>query len=152
MKRMTRWFGWAAALVIVVGWWVEADAWDAFAFQRQPLYRNASGGLLLGLILFQWGLSLGRAVFQKTGSRWSRWVDWHLRISLLLPWALVAHSISLGWGLLALLPLSFIAGSQFGSLLDGEASIRRFLAWHVGFSALTLALAFVHLYSVVMYR
>ena len=55
-------------------------------------------------------------------------------------------------GLLALLPLSLIAGSQFGPFLDGEASLRRFLAYHVGFSALTLALALVHLYSVVMYR
>ena len=55
-------------------------------------------------------------------------------------------------GLLALLPLSLIAGSQFGTFLDGKASLRRFLAYHVGFSALTLALALVHLYSVVMYR
>ena len=152
MKQVARWFGWAAGLILILGWWVEADTWEILAFQRSPVYRNTTGSFLLALILFQWGLSLGRAVFQRTGSRWGRWVDWHIRISLLLPWALVAHSVSLGWGLLALLPLSLIAGSQFGTLLDGETSLRRFLAYHVGFSALTLALALVHLYSVVMYR
>ena len=152
MKRIVRGLGWMAGLMLIIGWWIELDTSDALAFQRIPAYRNASGAFLLSLILFQWGLSLGRAVFQKAGSRWGRWVDWHVRISLILPWALLAHSVSLGWGLLALLPLSLLAGSHFGTLLDGPRSLRRFLAYHVGFSALTLALALVHLYSVVMYR
>lgn len=152
MKQVTRWSGWAVGLLIIAGWAVGADTWDLFAFQRDPVYRNLSGSALLALILLQWGLSLGRAIFKKTGSRWSRWVDWHVGISMLLPWALVAHSIALGWGLLALLPLSLLAGSQFGTFLEGELSMKRFLAWHVGFSALTLALALVHLYAVVMYR
>ena len=152
MKRITRWSGWVVGLLLIAGWAMGADTWEAFAFQRDPLYRNLSGSLLLAMILFQWGLSLGRSVFRKSGSRWSRWVDWHVRISMMLPWALVAHSIALGWGLLALLPLSLLAGSQFGTFLEGELSMKRFLAWHVGFSALTLALALVHLYAVVMYR
>ncbi|MGB0171453.1 MAG: hypothetical protein ACPF8Y_05685 [Flavobacteriales bacterium] len=152
MKRAVRGLGWMAGAVLLIGWWAGMDTWEALSFQRIPAYRNASGAFLLSLILFQWGLSLGRAVFQKTGSRWGRWVNWHVRISLILPWALLAHSISLGWGLLALLPLSLLAGSHFGTLLDGPRSLRRFLAYHVGFSALTLALALVHLYSVVMYR
>ena len=152
MKRAVRGLGWMAGGVLLIGWWTGMDTWEALAFQRIPAYRNASGAFLLSLILFQWGLSLGRAVFQKSGSRWGRWVNWHVRISLILPWALLAHSVSLGWGLLALLPLSLLAGSHFGTLLDGPQSLRRFLAYHVGFSALTLALALVHLYSVVMYR
>lgn len=152
MKRAVRGLGWMAGLMLLIGWWAGMDTWEVLAFQRIPVYRNASGAFLLGLILFQWGLSLGRAVFQKTGSRWGRWVNWHVRISLILPWALLAHSVSLGWGLLALLPLSLLAGSHFGTLLDGPQSLQRFLAYHVGFSVLTLALALVHLYSVVMYR
>ncbi|MGB0510601.1 MAG: hypothetical protein ACPGGB_06735, partial [Flavobacteriales bacterium] len=72
MKRAVRGLGWMAGAVLLIGWWAGMDTWEALSFQRIPAYRNASGAFLLSLILFQWGLSLGRAVFQKTGSRWGR--------------------------------------------------------------------------------
>ena len=28
MKQVARWFGWAAALILILGWWMEADTWE----------------------------------------------------------------------------------------------------------------------------
>ena len=83
---------------------------------------------------------------------WGRWVDWHLGSALALPFAILAHGVRWGWGLLFLLPLSLLAAGHFGSLLDTTDRTRKFLPYHIAFSALAFALTLVHLYTAVMYR
>jgi hypothetical protein len=111
-----------------------------------------TGIIIMMLVLFQWGLTLGRVIFQRTGSQWGRWIDWHLRVAILLPIAVLAHSLTLGWGLLAALPLSLLGAAHFGSLMNGHDKIKEYLPYHVGLSALTLALALVHTYTVLIFR
>lgn len=152
MKKAARILGWITALLLTLGWALDAQEWAAFEVQRDVQYRMVSGFVLFGLILFQWSLSLGRVVFQKTGSDWGRWVDWHLGSALALPFAILAHGVRWGWGMLFLLPVSLLAAGHFGSLLDTTDRTRKYLPYHIAFSALALALTLVHLYTAVMYR
>ena len=152
MRRLARILTGLAAATMVLGWWFEVDQMEAFLFQHNRNFRNISGLVLAGLIVFQWCLTLGRTVFQRNGSQWGRWIEWHLRSAILLPVGVVVHSISLGWGLLALLPVSLLAAAYFGSLLEGDAAIRKHLKLHIGLSALTLGLTAVHAWTVLMFN
>lgn len=152
MKQRARILSLLAAVMMVTAAILKMPDWELFSFQRDPLYRNWSGSVVLAMILFQWGLTLGRAVFRKNGGAWNRWVDWHLRIAVLLPVAVLAHSISMGFGLLAVLPLALLSASYFGTRLDGAHEMDRFLRYHVILSALTLAMSLVHLHTVVWFR
>lgn len=152
MKKAARILGWITALLLTLGWALDAENWPTLALQQDWRYRMVSGFVLFGLILFQWTLSLARVVFQKSGSDWGKWVDWHLGSALALPLAILAHGVSWGWGLLFILPLSLLAAGHFGSLLDTTDRTRTFLPYHIAFSALALALSLVHLYTAVMYR
>lgn len=109
MREASRYLTWLTAGIMLVAWVLNVDQMESLAFQRERDYRNISGLVVMGLVLFQWGLTLGRTVFQRSGSQWSGWVDWHLRSALVLPFAMLAHSIAYGWGLLILLP-PFAAG------------------------------------------
>lgn len=152
MRKAIRLLAWFTALIMGVAWLVGAEYWPEFAFQSDRNYRNISGLVLMGIILFQWSLTLGRTVFQRTGSQWGGWIDWHLKSALILPPAILAHSITYGWGLLALLPLVLLGSAHFGSLLQGEAAIRKNLKYHIGLSAITLALAVVHAVTVLIFN
>jgi len=152
MRRAARYLSWLAALIMAVAWVGDVNEMEAFAFQQDRTFRNVSGLVVMGIILFQWGLTLGRTVFQRSGSQWGAWIDWHLRSAVLLPFAVLAHSIQLGWGLLALLPLSLLAAAHFGSQLEGDAALRRHLKYHIGLSALTMALALVHAWTVLVFN
>ena len=152
MRRAARYLSWMAAFIMCAAWLGSVDEMKSFAFQKDRTFRNVSGLVVMGIILFQWGLTLGRTIFQRTGSRWGSWIKWHLRSAIILPFAVLAHSIALGWGLLALLPLSIMAAAHFGSHLDGDHSIRQGLKFHIGFSALTLALALVHAWTVLVFN
>ena len=152
MRRAVRYLSWAMALWLCLAWLMDLAELDALAFQQGRIFRNVTGVVVLGLVLFQWTLTLGRTVFQKAGSAWTQWVDWHLRIALILPLALVAHSVQLGWGLLAVLPLTLLAASHFGSLLEGQEKTNRYLIHHIVLSALTLSMALVHACSVIWYN
>ena len=74
------------------------------------------------------------------------------RSALALPFAILAHGVRWGWGLLFLLPFSLLATGHFASLLDTTDRTRKYLPYHIAFSALALALTLVHLYTAVMYR
>ena len=137
---------------MLVAWVLNVDQMESLAFQRERDYRNISGLVVMGLVLFQWGLTLGRTVFQRSGSQWSGWVDWHLRSALVLPFAMLAHSIAYGWGLLILLPLSLLAAAHFGSMLNDEVALRKNLKYHIAFSALTLALTVAHAVTVLTFN
>lgn len=152
MRRWSRYFTVAVLVIMILGSCVGWNHWDIMRFQQEDSFQVGSGIVIMAMVLFQWGLTLGRVIFQKTGSDWGRWIDWHLRIALVLPLALLLHSSRLGWGLLGVLPLALLGASWFGSFMQGHARIRQFLPYHIGLSALTLALALVHTYSVLMYR
>ena len=152
MRRWSRYLTWMAAGILIASTAMGAEDWDLLSFQMDNAYRVASGILIMSLILFQWGLTLGRVIFQRTGSQWGRWIDWHLRSAILLPLALLAHSLTLGWGLLGALPLMLLGAAHFGSLMNGHEKIKEYLPYHVGLSALTLALALIHIYMVLMFR
>ena len=132
MKKAARILGWITALLLTLGWALDAQEWAAFEVQRDVQYRMVSGFVLFGLILLQWSLSLGRVVF--------------------LPFAILAHGVRWGWGVLFLLPVSLLAAGHFGSLLDTTDRTRKYLPYHIAFSALALALTLVHLYTAVMDR
>ena len=141
MRRLSRYLTWIAAFILVSGSILGLDDWELLEFQSQDAYQVTTGIVIMVLVLFQWGLTLGRVIFQRTGSQWGRWIDWHLRSAVLLPFALLAHSLTLGWGILAALPLSLLGAAHFGSLMNGHDKIKEYLPYHVGLSALTLALA-----------
>ena len=152
MRAASRYLVWCVAALMLVAWLLNCDQLEAFAFQRERKFRNISGIAVMTLILFQWSLTLGRTVFQKSGSQWGKWIDWHLRISLLLPLAVLVHSIAIGWGLLALLPLALLASGHFGSMLEGEENIRKHLPYHIGLSVATLVMALAHVSTVLMFN
>jgi len=152
MRAASRYLIWCVATLMLVAWFLNWDQLEALAFQRDRTFRNISGIAVMTLILFQWTLTLGRTVFQKSGSQWGNWIDWHLRISLLLPLAVLVHSIAIGWGLLALLPLALLASGHFGSMLEGEANIRKNLPYHIGLSVATLVMALAHAATVLMFN
>ena len=140
MRRLSRYLTWIAAFILVSGSILGLDDWELLEFQSQDAYQVTTGIVIMVLVLFQWGLTLGRVIFQRTGSQWGRWIDWHLRSAVLLPFALLAHSLTLGWGILAALPLSLLGAAHFGSLMNGHDKIKEYLPYHVGLSALTLSL------------
>jgi len=152
MRKAARYLSWLTAIIMFVAWLGGADDLEAFAFQQDRDFRNVSGLVVMGIILFQWGLTLGRTVFQRTGSQWGSWINWHLRSAIVLPLAVMVHSIALGWGLLALLPLCLLAAAHFGSLLEGDVALRHHLKYHIALSAATLALALVHAWTVLVFN
>ena len=152
MRKASRYLTWMAAIAMALGWYCGWDQLDAFRFQSDRTFRNISGLAVAGIILFQWGLTLGRTVFQRNGSQWGGWINWHLRSAIVMPLAVLVHSISLGWGLLALLPITLLATAHFGSLLEGEAAIRKHLKYHIALSAVTLALTVVHAWTVLVFN
>ena len=54
--------------------------------------------------------------------------------------------------MLALLPLTLLASSHFGTLLEGNQKTQQYLIYHIILSALTMAMALVHAYTVVFYN
>jgi len=152
MRAASRYLIWLTAALMLLAWLLHWEDMEAFAFQRDRNFRNISGAVVLTLILLQWTLTLGRTVFQRSGSQWGDWINWHLRVSLLLPLAVLAHSIAIGWGLLALLPLTLLTSGHFGSLLEGEDNIKKHLPYHIGLSVATLVMALAHTATVLMFN
>lgn len=152
MRRTTRYIIWCTTAVMLLATAAGAAEFDAFSFQRGRDFRNISGLLVMGVIAFQWCLTLGRVVFQRSGSRWERWVRWHLRSAIALPLLVLLHSVALGWGLLALLPLVLLAAGHFGTSLEGEEKLKKNLPYHIALSALTLVLAVVHAITVLTFN
>nr|MCH1582466.1 hypothetical protein [Flavobacteriales bacterium] len=152
MRRTTRYILWLTTATMLLATAVGAAEFEAFSFQKDRDFRNISGLVTAGVILFQWCLTLGRAVFQRAGSRWDRWVRWHLRSAIALPLLLLLHSIALGWGLLALLPLALLMAGHFGTMLDDKERLKTYLPYHIALSALTLVLAIVHAITVLTFN
>ncbi len=129
-----------------------ACSWSGFEWQWDPTYRAISGIIVAGLVAGQWALTLGRVVFKRTGLTWVRWIQFHQILGLLLPFSIWAHSPSLGYGLLALLPIALLLSASIGSQLDRAAKKDRYLKWHVGLAGLSAAMALVHIYMVIAYN
>jgi hypothetical protein len=132
----------------LLGW----DDLTFFDFQHIAWFRNLSGSLLFLLLLLQWALSIGRLIYRETGARWQRWVAFHQTVALGLPVALCIHSIALGYGLLAVLPLILLVSMAFGVKLMGQSAIKPWLPLHLVFSALTMGATLVHLWRVICFR
>lgn len=120
--------------------------------QESPVFRNWTGALLFTSLLGQWCLSIGRIVYQRQGARWDAWVEVHQALAWAVPFLAVLHSLQLGYGLLGALPLVLFAAAIFGLWISLRKNGRRWLPYHLIFSALTLAGSVVHLLRVVFYR
>lgn len=126
--------------------------WSGLPLHLDPTARLVTGTLTAGLVAAQWALTLGRTTFQRTGRSWDRWVSTHRALGFALPAAVWAHSAHLGYGLLAVLPLSLFTSALLGSALDTEAGRRRFLTAHILLAGATAAATAVHLYMVIAYN
>lgn len=121
-------------------------------WQESPVFRNWTGALLFTSLLGQWCLSIGRVVYQRQGARWDAWVEVHQALAWAVPFLALLHSLQLGYGLLGALPLVLFAAATFGLWISLRKNGRRWLPYHLVFSALTLAGSVVHLLRVVFYR
>lgn len=149
MNRIIALNTWAALLALSAG---TATGWKGLDFQYDPTYRAASGCVVAGLILGQWALTLGRAVFERKGLAWDRWVTVHHAIGVVMPLAVWAHSPVFGYGLLAVLPLCLLGSALLGTRLGTPEGMQRFVKWHVILAGLTAAMALVHIYMVIAYN
>jgi len=139
-------------LLVVFGTLLGWDDLMVFDFQEIDWFRNLSGAMLFFLLLLQWALSIGRLVYRETGARWQKWVAFHQSVALALPVGMCVHSIALGYGLLAVLPLFLLASMAFGVKLMEDSAIKPWLPLHLVFSALTMGATLVHLWRVVCFR
>lgn len=121
-------------------------------WQESLVFRNWTGALLFTSLLGQWCLSIGRMIYQRQGARWDAWVEVHQALAWAVPFLAVLHSLQLGYGLLGALPLVLFAAAIFGLWISLRKNGRRWLPYHLIFSALTLAGSVVHLLRVVFYR
>lgn len=126
--------------------------WSGLPLHLDPTARLITGSLTAGLIAAQWALTLGRTTFERSGRSWDRWVTTHRALGFALPAAVWAHSAHLGYGLLAVLPLSLFAAALLGTRLDTDAGKRRFLTLHILLAGFTAAATAVHLYMVIAYN
>lgn len=148
MKRATR----ILTIICVSALFLGTFVFDTTpALWQHPQWKIWTGLFASGLILAQWSLTLGRMVFQATGTRWLRWVTVHKWLGLLLPVALLAHALTLGYGLLAVLPLTLLAAGWLGTGLGEQPSLQA-LRWHIILSAMTLAMMIVHIYVTTFYN
>jgi hypothetical protein len=139
----------AALAALVLG---SLAGWTGLPMHLDPTTRLVTGSLTAGLIAAQWALTLGRTTFQRSGRSWDRWVATHRALGYALPAAVWAHTAHLGYGLLAILPLSLLSAALLGTALDTEAGKRRFLSAHIVLAGLTAAATAVHLYMVIAYN
>ena len=139
----------AALAALVAG---SLAGWSGLPLHLDPTARLVTGSLTAGLIAAQWALTLGRTTFERSGRSWDRWVTTHRALGFALPAAVWAHSAHLGYGLLAVLPLSLFAAALLGTRLDTDAGKRRFLTLHILLAGLTAAATAVHLYMVFAYN
>lgn len=146
-----RWLIWVTLLVMAVATFFDWRNADWLRIQSEERFRWISGLALWALILFQWGLSLGRLVYRAKASKWDDWVEIHQNVAMALPLALLIHSIQFGYGMLAILPCSLLLALLFGWHLSTSDSPRKWLTWHVFLSAITLGCSIVHLWRVVFY-
>lgn len=124
----------------------------SWPWQESSVFRNWTGALLFVSLLGQWCLSIGRVVYQRRGARWDAWVEVHQALAWAVPFLALLHSLQLGYGLLGALPLVLFAAAIFGLWISLRKNGRRWLPYHLIFSALTLAGSLVHLLRVVFYR
>lgn len=148
MKRATRLLTLISASVLFLGTFAIDETPELW---QNPQWKIWTGLFTTALILAQWSLTLGRMVFQATGSRWLRRVAVHKWLGLLLPVALLAHALTLGYGLLIVLPLAMLGAGWLGAGL-GEKPNPQALRWHVILSAMTLAMMLVHIYVTTFYN
>ena len=131
--------------------WTQMTEWE-WAFQQRPEVRNWTGGLLLAAMLMQWTLSIGRIVYRAQGARWDVWVEVHQSMAWLVPMLMLSHSIHLGYGMLAVLPLTLFGAMLAGLWISLKEDGRKWLPYHLVLSAMSLAGSMVHLWRVVCYR
>ncbi|MGB1074930.1 MAG: hypothetical protein ACPGYK_01990 [Flavobacteriales bacterium] len=124
-----------------------------FPLAQKPIWKFTTGFAAAGIIGAQWALTLVRMVFQAHGVQWDRWVRVHRSLGLVLPLAVMAHAQSLGYGLLAILPLALFAAAWTGTQLRKTVSaVDGVIRWHIFLSAITLGSLITHLYMVTFYR
>ena len=129
----------------------QLEVWQ-WQVQQEDVFRNWTGALLFAALLGQWCLSIGRLVYQRQGARWDAWVEVHQALAWSVPFLALLHSLHLGYGLLGALPLVLFTATVFGLWISLRKNGRRWLPYHLVFSALTLAGSLVHLWRVVFYR
>lgn len=143
---------WACLGIVILGTvWTQISGWE-WDVQQRPEVRNWTGAFLLLALLAQWALSIGRIVYQAQGARWDSWVVVHQSLAWLVPFLMLSHFLHLGYGMLALLPLTMFGAMIAGLWVSLKADGRKWLPYHLVLSAISLAGSLVHLWRVVCYR
>jgi len=152
MKTWTRIFILMGAGLLTLGTY--CGPWKSWFPCTQELTWKITTGLTAAVVVGgQWALTLGRIVFQAKGVQWTKWVRVHRTLGLVLPLVVVAHAQSLGYGLLAILPLSLFATGWTGTQLRKNVSeVDGVIRWHIFLSAITLGSLATHVYMVTFYR
>lgn len=125
--------------------------------QNRDAYLAASGLLLVGLIAYQFMLSVARMDRRPVGPAA---VARHRVVGALLPLGLLLHAPDFGFGYLRLLSLVFVTALVLGLVARGVRSLHRRVPWiydawfigHIAVSVLLVALIGFHILVALAYE
>lgn len=123
-------------------------------WQEDEAYKLATGVGLMGLLAFQWLLSLSRV------KRWSRLArdvyTWHQLAGVVAPLLLFLHTHQFGYGSVLVLSAVFLSNNVLGFCLVAnprwpKALLSSGIVVHVALSLLVVALAGYHGWTALYY-
>lgn len=125
--------------------------------QARDLYLAATGLVLVGLVAYQFKLSVARMDRRAIGPAA---VARHRIIGALLPLALLFHAPGFGYGYLRILSMAFAAALVLGLVARGVRSLHRRVPWlydawfigHIAVSVLLVALIAFHIVIAISYE
>ena len=124
------------------------------SLQKNEVYKQLTGALLLGFILYQWYFALARQIEPVSAMHH---LQLHKTIGLLMPILLFIHSNQTGHAYQTFIWYIFVLHCSVGFLNPEFINIKKprlRLYWfilHIGLSILISALLFFHLYVVYYY-
>jgi hypothetical protein len=125
------------------------------SLQQVPVYRAASGSLLLGYIGYQWYLSYLRWRRKHAAAKFHFKI--HQQLAWIAPFLFYAHSIRTGFAYLAWLSIGFFANhalgfvSPYGLKIRAASYAKAWLIGHVALSVIIVLLATCHVYFAALY-
>jgi hypothetical protein len=128
-----------------------------FNMQQDEIYKRWSGLALALFIVFQWMLTFSR-VIKKLKKHSIKITELHKWLGALSPLFFYVHSMSMGYGYLALLAYVFLANTLIGYFnLDvikstSETLFKGWMIAHVAFSIIVTILMVFHIGVVFYYK